>query len=71
MEFASRTGGGQAMEYGIGPGEGGGEMMGFRKETWPSFSEVGRKEVKDMQLAKPVGVEAGNWGSSHLISSVS
>lgn len=33
MEFASRTGGGQAMEYGIGPGEGGGEMMGFRKET--------------------------------------
>lgn len=45
--------------------------MGLRKETWPYFSEIGKKKVKGMQSAKFVGVEAGNWGSSHLIFSVS
>lgn len=35
-------------------------VMGLRNEPRPSFSETGRKEVKDMQLAKFVGVETGN-----------
>lgn len=44
---------------------------GLRKETWPSFSEMGRKEVKEVQLGKCVGAEAGNGGRSHLIFLVS
>lgn len=58
------------MQHGIGPREGGRGKEGPQKEDLTLFL-WGRKEVKEVQLGKCVGAEAGNGGRSHLIFLVS